>query len=110
MHENKIENVFIMDNSCYAIMALLSQVSVNRDFMGIPVTDKYFDWNSNIWSKDETYRERYIKDFYIKSANYILYNKHNYLIIEKNLPKDMLKNYSVKYSTNHYVLLQKLNN
>jgi hypothetical protein len=110
MRDNKIENIFIMNNTCVQILALLSQVSVNRDFMGISLEDKYFDWNSKFWSKNETNLERFVNDFNTKSAKYVLYNSHDYLLMKKDLPENLLNNYLVKYSNNNFVLLEKLNN
>ena len=110
MRDNKIENIFIMNNTCVQILALLSQVSVNRDFMGISIENKYFDWNLKFWSKNETNLERFVNDFNIKSAKYVLYNSHDYLLMKKDLPENLLNNYLVKYSNNNFVLLEKLNN
>jgi hypothetical protein len=107
---NKINNIFIFDYKCAPIMALLAQPPVNRNYMGISPQDKFFNWDSKLWSKNETNRERFINDFNVKSAKYILYNIYDYSVIKKDLPKDLLNKYSVKYSNDNFVLLKKLSN
>jgi hypothetical protein len=108
LEKNQINNIFILNQTCTPIMALLAQAPMNRNYMGISSTDKFFNWDSKFWSINETNREIFINDFNTKSAKYILYNNSDYLIMAKDLPKDLLKNYSVEYSNDNYVLLKKL--
>lgn len=109
LEKNRINNIFILNHTCTPIMALLAQAPVNRNYMGISSTDKFFNWDSKFWSMNETNRQRFINDFNTKAAKYILYNNSDYLSMVKDLPKDLLKNYSLKYSNNNFTLL-KINN
>jgi hypothetical protein len=109
LEKNRINDIFILNHTCTPIMALLAQAPVNGNYMGISSTDKFFNWDSKFWNINETNRQRFINDFNTKDAKHILYNNSDYLIMKKDLPKDLLKNYSLKFSNNNFTLL-KLNN
>lgn len=104
----KINDIFIIDNKSSVIMALLAQAPVNGINFGVSSGDKYFDWHAKFFDQNTTNLQLIVNDFKVKSAKYVLYNKADYLIFKNFLPNDLLKNYSVKYSNNDYVLLQNL--
>jgi hypothetical protein len=106
----KINDIYIIDNKSSVIMALLAQAPVNGINFGVSSGDKYFDWHAKLFDQNTTNLELIVNDFKVKSAKYVLYNKADYLIFKNFFPKDLLNNYSVKYSNNDYVLLQNLKN
>jgi len=109
IEKNKLENIFVVDTKSIAIMVLLPQVPVNRFYLGVSSGDHYFNWNAKFLDTKSTNLEVIVNDFKIKSPNYVLYNKTDYLVFKNFLPKELLKEYSVKYSNNNFTLL-KLNN
>jgi hypothetical protein len=107
LNKHNIKNIFVLDTHSLAVMVLLPQVPVNRDYMGISPNDELFDWGKKFWNDQETNLERFVNDFYIKSPEYVLYNRFGYSKFIKVLPKNLLVNYSLFYSNSNFVLLKK---